>query len=78
MSHPVNHERSHGVTGNMSEPRWDRLLLNATLATFAGDTPYGLIERGAIALRHGRIAWIGPHGYAAGSTTHTGGRGGIT
>ena len=43
----------------MSEPRWDRLLLNATLATFAGDTPYGLIERGAIALHHGRIAWIG-------------------
>jgi imidazolonepropionase len=43
----------------MSETRWDRLLLNATLATFAGDAPYGLIERGAIALHHGRIAWIG-------------------
>jgi imidazolonepropionase len=43
----------------MSEPRWDRLLLNATLATFAGDAPYGLIERGAIALHHGRIAWVG-------------------
>ena len=43
----------------MNEPRWDRLLLNATLATFAGDTPYGLIERGAIALHHGRIAWVG-------------------
>ena len=43
----------------MSETRWDRLLLNATLATFAGDTPYGLIERGAMALHHGRIAWIG-------------------
>ena len=43
----------------MSEPRWDRLLLNATLATFAGDAPYGLIERGALALNHGRIAWIG-------------------
>jgi imidazolonepropionase len=44
----------------MSESRWDRLLLNATLATFAGDTPYGLIEHGAIALHHGRIAWLGP------------------
>jgi imidazolonepropionase len=44
----------------MSEPRWDRLLLNATLATFAGDAPYGLIEHGAIALHHGRIAWLGP------------------
>jgi imidazolonepropionase len=43
----------------MSEPRWDRLLLNATLATFSGESPYGLIERGAIALHHGRIAWIG-------------------
>jgi imidazolonepropionase len=43
----------------MNDPRWDRLLLNATLATFAGDKPYGLIERGAIALHHGRIAWVG-------------------
>ncbi|HWX67806.1 MAG TPA: imidazolonepropionase [Rhodanobacter sp.] len=43
----------------MSEPRWDRLLLNATLATFVGDAPYGLIEHGAIALHHGRIAWVG-------------------
>ena len=43
----------------MSEPRWDRLLLNATLATFVGDTPCGLVERGAIALHHGRIAWVG-------------------
>jgi imidazolonepropionase len=43
----------------MNEPRWDRLLLNATLATFVGDTPYGLIEQGAIAMHHGRIAWLG-------------------
>ena len=43
----------------MTEPRWDRLLLNANLATFAGDEPYGLIAHGAIALHHGRIAWIG-------------------
>jgi imidazolonepropionase len=43
----------------MSTPRWDRLLMNASLASFAGDVPYGLIERGAIALHHGRIAWIG-------------------
>ncbi|MGN6327479.1 MAG: imidazolonepropionase [Rhodanobacter sp.] len=44
----------------MSESRWDRLLLNATLATFAGDAPYGLIEHGALAMHHGRIAWLGP------------------
>ena len=43
----------------MSELRWDRLLLNATLATFATESPCGLIERSAIALHHGRIAWTG-------------------
>lgn len=41
-------------------PRWDSLLINATLATFAGDQPYGLIERGAIAMHQGNIAWVGP------------------
>jgi imidazolonepropionase len=40
-------------------PRWDSLLINATLATFAGDQPYGLIERGAIAMHQGCIAWVG-------------------
>lgn len=39
---------------------WDHLLLDATLATFAGDAPYGLIRHGAIALHEGRISWIGP------------------
>ncbi|MBB6245727.1 imidazolonepropionase [Rhodanobacter sp. A1T4] len=43
----------------MSTPRWDRLLMNATLATFVGDAPCGLIERGAIAIHRGRIAWVG-------------------
>ncbi|MGO4501313.1 MULTISPECIES: imidazolonepropionase [unclassified Dyella] len=41
-------------------PRWDSLLINATLATFAGDKPYGLIEHGAIAMHQGCIAWVGP------------------
>ncbi|AIF48544.1 imidazolonepropionase [Dyella japonica] len=41
-------------------PRWDHLLTNATLATFTGDAPYGLIEHGAIAMHEGRIAWVGP------------------
>jgi imidazolonepropionase len=40
---------------------WDHLLLDATLATFASDAPYGMITNGAIALHQGRIAWIGPH-----------------
>ena len=39
---------------------WDRLLLDATLATFAGDEPYGLLRCGAIALSGGRIDWVGP------------------
>jgi imidazolonepropionase len=43
----------------MNPPRWNRLLLNATLATFADDTSCGLIEQAAIAMQHGRIAWIG-------------------
>jgi len=44
----------------MSQPHWDRLLLNATLATLVGETPFGLIEHGALGLAHGRIAWVGP------------------
>lgn len=44
----------------MNTPRWDRLLLDATLATGVGAEPYGLIEHGAIALHDGRIAWVGP------------------
>lgn len=43
----------------MTEPRWDRLLLNATLATFVGDLDTGLIENAAIAMQHGRIVWLG-------------------
>jgi len=43
----------------MTEPRWDCLLLDATLATFAGERPFGLVERGALALKDGYIAWVG-------------------
>ena len=38
---------------------WDTLLLNAELATFATEAPYGLISDGAVALQGDRIAWIG-------------------
>jgi len=46
----------------MSMPRrpWDRLLLDATLATLSGATGYGLVEHGAIAWHDGRIAFAGP------------------
>jgi len=41
--------------------RWDTLWTNLRLATMvAGGAPYGAIEDGAIAVRDGRIAWVGP------------------
>lgn len=43
----------------MSAPRWDHLLLDATLATFAGERPFGLVQNGALALKDNRIAWVG-------------------
>ncbi|AKI01639.1 imidazolonepropionase [Hoeflea sp. IMCC20628] len=36
------------------------LLINATLATMDGSSAYGLVEKGAVAIRAGRIAWAGP------------------
>jgi imidazolonepropionase len=41
---------------------FDRIWLNARLATLAGSRGLGLIENGAVAARDGRIAWIGPTG----------------
>jgi len=43
----------------MSQPHWDLLLIHATLATFTGDAPYGLLPNAALACVDGRIAWIG-------------------
>jgi len=56
--------------------RWDHLLRNGRLATLAtlveGGVPYGLIPRGAVALRGGRIAWVGPDSaLPAGATATT-------
>lgn len=40
---------------------WDRLWLNARLATMQeGGEPYGAVPDGAVALEGGRIAWLGP------------------
>jgi imidazolonepropionase len=41
---------------------WDTLWVDANLATMASGTRYGAIERGAVAAKDGRIAWVG---YAA-------------
>jgi imidazolonepropionase len=37
----------------------DLLLTNATVATMAGDTPFGLVKDGAVGIAAGRVAWIG-------------------
>jgi imidazolonepropionase len=44
----------------MPMPTWDSLLTNVNLATMAeGHAPYGAIEHGALAIKNGRIAWLG-------------------
>ncbi|TBR38903.1 MULTISPECIES: imidazolonepropionase [Dyella] len=45
----------------MTHTRWDTLFTHATLATFVGAEPYGLIRDGALAVKDGRIAWVSPH-----------------
>ncbi len=41
---------------------WDLLLTDARIATMRGGAPdpYGAIDGGALAIRDGRIAWVGP------------------
>lgn len=52
-------------------PTWDTLFTDVNLATMTeGETPYGAIEQGALAIAQGRIAWVGagadlPHRDAA-------------
>ena len=45
--------------------RFDRIWLNARLATLAGDG-LGIVEHGAVAAKDGRIAFAGPRGGPAG------------
>lgn len=39
---------------------WDGLVVNARLATLAGDPGYGLVEDGALGWKDGRITYAGP------------------
>lgn len=40
---------------------WDLLLTDVNVATMCSDSePYGVIENAALAIKDGRIAWIGP------------------
>lgn len=63
---PGNSDRGQSSPGQVSgqvpgQVPWDSLWTDARLATMtAGAAPYGAIEPGAIAVRDGRIAWIGP------------------
>jgi imidazolonepropionase len=42
-------------------PEWDLLITDARIATMrSGAAPYGTLERGALAIRDGAIAWLGP------------------
>jgi len=41
-----------------AKARWDSLWYNVQLATMQGGR-YGVIEGGAIAVKDGRIAWLG-------------------
>ena len=39
---------------------FDQLLTHACVATMEGTAPFGLVERGAIAIDGAAIAWVGP------------------
>jgi imidazolonepropionase len=51
---------SAGASTDEQDAPWDGLLLDARLATLAGDAGYGIVEDGAIAWRAGRITYAGP------------------
>ena len=61
------------------DEQWDSLWTNARLATMtAGGAAYGAIEKAAIAVKDGRIAWAGPmrelRGVSADAVHDAGGR----
>src|SRR5262249_45157634 len=48
-----------GRAAHGERPMWDALWRNGKLATMTEGAPFGLIEKGAIAVQDGRIAWVG-------------------
>jgi imidazolonepropionase len=47
---------------------WDALWVNAQLATMTPESPYGAIMDGALAVKDGRIAWVGSRRALSGSS----------
>jgi imidazolonepropionase len=44
----------------MDNTRWNAIWINASIATMSkSNIPYGMLERGAIAIKDGKIAWVG-------------------
>lgn len=62
---------------NDTNLNWDALWLNVHLATMTPAGQYGEIKHGAIAVRNGKIAWLGPEqrlpGNASAQQEHNGG-----
>ena len=48
-------------------PGADVLIRNATVATMQPGAAYGLVEAGAVLVRDGRVAWVGPDAEAPGA-----------
>ena len=46
--------------GTIVTSRWTRVIRNASVASGAGSTAYGLVSPGAVAIAGERIAWAGP------------------
>ncbi len=46
---------------------WDSLWVDVELATMQTHAPYGAIHDGALAIKDGRIAWVGPRAELAGA-----------
>jgi imidazolonepropionase len=46
---------------------FDLLLTNATVATMAEGSPFGLVRDGAVAISGGKVGWIGPAAQAPGA-----------
>src|SRR3989344_846956 len=44
----------------MNNKHWNAIWINASIATMAkSDTPYGMLNSGAIAIKDGKIIWVG-------------------